>query len=241
MTGVLASVRNIDEAIMVSRAGVDILDLKEPGRGALGEVTAEVITDIVTVLAGKVTISATIGDEPMTTRKLEPRISAVAATGTDFIKVGVFSPALGADILTMLNQYAADGIKIVLVFFADHMSSLPDIEEIAANNVCGIMLDTRNKQSGNLLQCQSRSTLSEFVRSAQANNMLTGLAGSLKEKDIPELMPLRPDYLGFRGGLCHSGERTGEIDEAKVRQLINKVKQINLQQEKEEMQYGSVA
>ncbi|MEJ2115924.1 MAG: (5-formylfuran-3-yl)methyl phosphate synthase, partial [Gammaproteobacteria bacterium] len=36
MTGMLASVRNLEEAMMVYQGGADIIDLKEPNEGALG-------------------------------------------------------------------------------------------------------------------------------------------------------------------------------------------------------------
>jgi len=36
MTGMLASVRNLEEAKLVYEGGADIIDLKEPNDGALG-------------------------------------------------------------------------------------------------------------------------------------------------------------------------------------------------------------
>ena len=46
MTGMLASVNTIDEALWVLNAGVDIIDLKEPANGALGALEPETITTI---------------------------------------------------------------------------------------------------------------------------------------------------------------------------------------------------
>jgi hypothetical protein len=47
--------------------------------------------------------------------------------------------------------------------------------------------------------------------------MFAGLAGSLRAQHIPALLQLAPDVLGFRGGLCRRGERTGGIDAEAVR------------------------
>ena len=46
--------------------------------------------------------------------------------------------------------------------------------------------------------------------------MLAGLAGSLEAPDIPRLLLLSPDILGFRGALCTGLNRTARIDAAAV-------------------------
>lgn len=46
---------------------------------------------------------------------------------------------------------------------------------------------------------------------------MSGLAGSLEAPDVPRLLPLRPDTLGFRGALCHGRAREAEIDAAALR------------------------
>ena len=43
----------------------------------------------------------------------------------------------------------------------------------------------------------------------------SALAGSLKLEDVPLLLPLKPDYLGFRGALCEGG-RPGKLSSRKV-------------------------
>ncbi len=46
---------------------------------------------------------------------------------------------------------------------------------------------------------------------------MSGLAGSLEAPDVPRLLPLQPNYLGFRGSLCRGRSRVAEIDPAAVR------------------------
>ncbi len=47
--------------------------------------------------------------------------------------------------------------------------------------------------------------------------MTAGLAGSLEEPDIPRLLVLAPDLLGFRGALCGPGGRGAALDLGRVR------------------------
>jgi dihydroneopterin aldolase len=52
---------------------------------------------------------------------------------------------------------------------------------------------------------------------------MAGLAGSLEPPDVPRLLLLEPDYLGFRGALCVGRDRTARIDPqaiAVIRELI---------------------
>ena len=50
MTGMLASVRNLEEAKMVYQGGADIIDIKEPNEGALGAVPLSQIHHVVDCL-----------------------------------------------------------------------------------------------------------------------------------------------------------------------------------------------
>ncbi len=52
---------------------------------------------------------------------------------------------------------------------------------------------------------------------AHRGGMFAGLAGSLRAEHVPALLQLGPDVLGFRGGLCPRGDRTGGIDPEAVR------------------------
>ena len=52
---------------------------------------------------------------------------------------------------------------------------------------------------------------------------MAGLAGSLEPPDVPRLLLLEPDYLGFRGALCAGRDRAARIDPAAIaiiRELI---------------------
>jgi uncharacterized protein (UPF0264 family) len=49
---------------------------------------------------------------------------------------------------------------------------------------------------------------------------MSGLAGSLRVTDIPALSVHRPDYFGFRGGLCRDLDRRNGIDPLRVAEAV---------------------
>lgn len=81
----------------------------------------------------------------------------------------------------------------------------------------GAMIDTANKRERRLLDFLDPNSLREFVDAFHEQGLLVGLAGSLELPDIPRLLPLSPDFLGFRGALCGEGGRSGRIDANSVR------------------------
>jgi len=212
MTGMLASVRNVREAQLVLEAGVDILDLKDPAGGALGALDAGLIGDVVRLVDGRRPVSATIGDIPFRAASLEPRIEAVAATGVDFVKVGVFGDARDPEVLGMLRALSQAGPRLVLVFFAEDAVTETDFATLSRCGIHGVMLDTRDKSSGPLRSKLPDRQLALFVSGAREAGLLCGLAGSLSAQDIPALLAVRPDYLGFRGALCRRNDRGRGLD-----------------------------
>ena len=90
MTRMLASVANLEEALLVLQAGADLIDLKAPAAGALGALPPEAVRQIVTAVAGRRPVSATIGDLPMEPARVLEAAREMAATVVDFVKVGFF-------------------------------------------------------------------------------------------------------------------------------------------------------
>jgi dihydroneopterin aldolase len=75
----------------------------------------------------------------------------------------------------------------------------------------GAMLDTARKGAGRLLDHIGIPALKDFIGECRNRNLLAGLAGSLEAPDIPRLLLLEPDTLGFRSALSKDG-RAGDID-----------------------------
>lgn len=213
MTKFLASVRSLAEAEIALAAGADILDLKEPSAGALGAVAHDVARAVVRRVRGRVLISATVGDLQDDPAEVAAAVTRMAATGVDFIKVGIFESRERAALLSSLAPLARHGMRIVAVLFADREPQL-DVRDIRAAGLCGAMLDTASKQSGSLRQLLPTSQLQRFVEDCRSHKLLSGLAGSLREADAPPLLTLSPDYLGFRGALCGGQAREQSLSDA---------------------------
>ena len=221
MTAMLASVRSLAEARIVLSAGVDLVDLKEPAAGALGALAVRSVRRIVRFVNGRTPVSATVGDLPCEAGPLDDAIARTAACGVDLIKVGIFAGHLDDRALRAIGQHCASGRRIVLVFFAEFWSDGADFRRIRRAGVEGVMLDTVDKQRGPLTRSVRRQVLQSFVSGARQAGLLAGLAGSLREADIGRLLPLQPDYLGFRGALCAGGRRGGKIDPRAVCAIRN--------------------
>lgn len=212
MTKMLASVSNLQEAVTILASGADIIDIKDPHKGALGAVEPVVAKEIVQRVSGSIMTSATIGDLPMEKNCIATAIESMWTTGVDIIKVGIFADAVPADVLQVIRQYAVNGCRIVLVFFADLNPQLDDFTEMADAGILGVMLDTSDKKRGSLRTILNDRILENFVRQGQITGLMTGLAGSLKLADIQPLLKLNPDYLGFRSALCDKHQRESTID-----------------------------
>ena len=117
MTCMLASVANATEADVVLRHGADIVDLKDPGHGALGAVPLEAALDAVRSVARRRETSATLGDPPYNEEDSIARARALAAMGVDYLKLSVDRTTLEllGDAIRLLSREVA----IVGVMFAD--------------------------------------------------------------------------------------------------------------------------
>jgi len=219
MTGMLASVNSLAEALIVLEAGVDIIDLKQPAAGALGALDTNTVAKIVACCGGLCPISATIGDLPMQADIIYEALETMAATGVDYIKIGFFPNGNIDDVIGKLAELSGRGLNLIAVLFADQTPDFSLISELKQAGFKGVMLDTMDKDKGSLPQVLAESEIARFVGLAKAQNLLCGLAGSLRLQDVVGLLPLTPDYLGFRGALCVRHKREGQLDKAAVLQI----------------------
>ena len=219
MTALLASVTDLQEARMALKSGADIIDLKDPARGALGAVCNDIQQAVTRFIDRRRPVSATVGDLPMSAEVIADAIRTTSANGVDFVKVGLFAPCTHADILNTLAAAAQTGIRLIAVLFIDQYPPLHRLDALQAAGCYGVMFDTADKTSGGLLHYLDRETLAAFVRQGKKLGLLTGLAGSLQLTDIPLLSALAPDYLGFRSALCHGGRRTSRLSATAIEQV----------------------
>ncbi|MFG1462991.1 (5-formylfuran-3-yl)methyl phosphate synthase [Xanthobacter sp. DSM 24535] len=217
--GLLASVATLSEMELARRGGADILDLKDPAKGALG---AWAVHDLEAAVAhwralpeGRPPLSATVGDHPMVPDVLAQAVRSVAGTGVPLVKIGFFADADFSAMESCLAALAplAREHRLIAVLFADRAPDFSLLPALKAAGFHGAMLDTADKGAGRLTDHLPLPRLRDFVAQAHALGLLTGLAGSLRLGDIAVLKALSPDYLGFRGALC-GGARTDALDPA---------------------------
>jgi (5-formylfuran-3-yl)methyl phosphate synthase len=219
----LVSVRDEAEALLAAAAGVPLIDLKEPHRGALGGLPPERVRAIVGALrtagfAGE--ISATIGDHAAgDLAAIAAGIDALAGTAVDVVKVGVMPGAGSAALIAALAERAQRGECLVPVLIADDgLATLPLADALAAP-FHAVMLDTQAKAGGSLIDRVGVAALADFVRACRRAGRRCGLAGSLRQAELPTLIALAPDYAGFRGAVCE-GDRRGALEAARLAALV---------------------
>ena len=222
MTNMLASVTTGDEAELAVAGGADIVDMKDPALGALGALPAATVADIVRRIAGRRPCSAVTGDLPMEPATVLAAAQAMAATGVDYVKTGIFPQGDPAGCIRALAPLA-QGSALIGVMFADLPLDLALVPLMAQAGFKGAMLDTARKGEGRLIDHQSLAALDDFLKLCRAHGLMTGLAGALEAPDVPRLLALGPDTLGFRGALCTGHARKAQLDPAAmalIRSLI---------------------
>ena len=210
MTGLLASICSVEEAAIALHAGADIIDCKDPSRGALGALDLDRIAAIVDYVNGERPVSATLGDLPPDPKRIQAAVRNTADCGVDYIKLGLFDEPTAASCIRALEEECRHN-QLIAVCFADRFDPTPLLPLLSTQGFHGVMIDTAEKQNGRLTDLWTLDRLGRFVDQAQLLGLVCGLAGRLTLDDIPSLLPLNADYLGFRSALCVAG-RTSRVD-----------------------------
>lgn len=218
MTGFLASVMNTEEAQIALDYGADIIDLKNPLAGALGALPLDTVSEVVKLVGGRKLVSATVGDLPMTPQILVSAVQAMATTGVNVVKIGLYDGGNLWHCLQQLGEVSRE-TRLVLVIFADMAWDRALLPRLANCGFYGVMLDTARKNGQSLTDHLDLKQLANFVTEARNAGLVTGLAGSLKADDIDLLGRLGASYLGFRGALCSKSIRINGLQAEKVKQI----------------------
>ena len=206
----LASVTDEREAELVAALGADIVDAKDPVAGALGALTHATVSAIRGRVPAHIPVSATIGDPSNDVEATAIAVLRMAETGADIVKVGFGAAA--ARTIDRLGRLDLGSARLVGVLLADECIDFDLIDVARAAGFAGLMLDTADKSRGSLPDIVSAEVMGRFVAIVRRAGMFAGLAGSLRAEHVPSLLQIAPDVLGFRGGLCRLGDRTGGIE-----------------------------
>src|SRR6476619_7599830 len=87
--GLLVSVRSASEAITALAGGADVIDVKEPARGALGAADFETLDEIVKVVRGQAIVTAAMGELADWLDAADNVSSASIPNGISLFKLGL--------------------------------------------------------------------------------------------------------------------------------------------------------
>lgn len=211
MTAFLASVVDAKEAALALDCGADIVDCTDPSRGALGAPSPETVAAIAGVVGGQRPVSAAAGAPDLSAAELGPAVQRMCAAGADMVKIGLGAAPEARTRIAALAPLAR-AARLVGVFFADREPQFDLVADMAQAGFAGAMLDTIDKTHGRFLQTLEASDAVRFIEACRATGLVSGVAGSLEPPDVPRLVALGPDFLGFRSALCGSGDRGAALD-----------------------------
>jgi uncharacterized protein (UPF0264 family) len=217
----LVSVADPDDAAAAAAGGADVVDAKDPSRGALGAVTPLAFARIRRVVTAPT--SAAIGDA-VDDESVERDARMFRTAGALFVKVGfagTSDAARLARILDAARRGAGDAVVAVAYADADRAGAPPSsavLEAAARAGAAGVLLDTSDKSGPGVRRLITAPALADWVRAAREARLRVAIAGQLTAADLSFVRDLGADIAGVRGAACIGG-RTGRISSRLVRAL----------------------
>lgn len=236
MTKLLVSVRDVAEARIALEAGVDLIDMKEPAKGALGAVDAAEAKRIAELCGqGRKPLSMALGElpenfpsdlgayEPFALfEEPLPRVPDEVC----FVKVGLAGCARRArwrQQLQLLRRSFDPNTGFVAVVYADGDAvAAPAAEAIVAEAIKldarGVLVDTAVKDGRTVFDHWSPAQLRRLIEEVQSLGMLAVIGGGLTLATIPQVVLCGADYVAVRGAAC-AVDRTSQIDAERIRAI----------------------
>ena len=223
----LVSVVDAAEARIAAAAGADVIDVKDPSRGALGEADPGVVRAVRAATPIELPVSAALGDGPFAPARAGALVAGAAASGAAFVKLGLRGTSPEAALAALRSARAAipPAVRLVVAGFADfERAEAPrplDLPALAAAaGAQGCLIDTAVKDGRGLFHWLADADLAAFVEACRARGLLSALAGSLKSEDLARLAPIGPDLVGVRGAACVGDRVGGRVDTERVGALV---------------------
>jgi uncharacterized protein (UPF0264 family) len=225
----LVSVATADDARAAVEGGADLVDAKDPEKGALGAVTPARFAEIAGAVRGARPLTAALGDlhDAADTTALTTLAVQAAGAGATLVKIGLHGTC-DAGAATRLATAVVRGLGtspcgVVLVAYADappESSLLLDalIDVAATCGARGVLLDTMDKSGGSLFDVLTDRQVNTWVAAAHARGLIAALAGKLTTDGVSRAANAGADIAGVRGAVCVGG-RAGRVSSDLVRSL----------------------
>jgi hypothetical protein len=125
----LVSVRSADEVAAALTGGADLIDVKEPAKGALAPAEAEVVAAVVAAVKGKVPVSAALGEwSPSAITDAHWHLELKL----NYVKWGLAgytaTPGWGEDLLDTRRELPV-GMEMVAVAYAEPRHTLAGLHD----------------------------------------------------------------------------------------------------------------
>jgi uncharacterized protein (UPF0264 family) len=226
----LVSVRSAAEVGAAVAGGADIVDAKEPTTGSLGAVSCRALREIALGLPAGVPLSIALG-EPKSVAALEAVMAMLHGLsprpGRAYVKIGLSAAGNGAErmLAALVDLASRTPLRpsVVAVAYADYVAAgAPAPETVvrmaAFTGARGVLLDTWDKDGGDLFHHVAEPALRAWIGQAHAAGLLVALAGSLSIEGVRAAAELPADIVGIRGAACLGG-RAGAVSGGRVAEL----------------------
>jgi len=232
----LVSVRSREEAEIAAKAGVPIIDFKEPNAGSLGMLNVGEIQSCVSAIrsiAPMLKCSAAMGE---VTDWLDTACDEVAEfPSLNFLKLGLSK--LGDDrewkkkwlvvrnrIENVFKIHSTVPPGWVAVAYVDSdLARSPSVSKViraAGETDCrGVLFDTFEKSDKRFSDWVNEDQLLEDLEHIHESGMFCAVAGRLKREDVEKLAKHPVDIIAVRSAACIDGERTGIISKGRIQEL----------------------
>lgn len=246
----LVSVRSAAEAREAVAGGCDILDVKEPARGALGAASGPTIRQISEVARESgIPLSAAMGECAEWGAPFPPvGLGAIPEAGLKFVKFGLAGLNENVNGITSWLHLAAQigrqlgrGTRHVAVIYADweaagspHPATVLDAlsDHLASESrepeFAGVLIDTFGKESGRLTDAMTVTQLGEIRERTRELDLFLALAGRVSAGILSDVMSISPDIVAIRSAACVGEDRQASVRceaVAEFRQAINELAQ----------------
>ncbi|QDV51664.1 (5-formylfuran-3-yl)methyl phosphate synthase [Gimesia fumaroli] len=233
----LVSARNRDEIEPALLGGCEILDFKDPFKGALGMVDAETVHSISEYFQAHpidIPVSMALGE---LTDRLADRKTLLIPNFITYLKMGL-AQTQGMSHwysewqklkqqIEATNQTRFQWIAVAYADWEQAAAISPhDVLKAALESECaGLLIDTFLKQGQTLLDHLALDELNSLIDEAHSHQLKIALAGSLRQKDLATLANISPDIIGIRSAACRGSLRTDSIQEQLVQAFHRQLEQ----------------
>jgi (5-formylfuran-3-yl)methyl phosphate synthase len=196
----LVSVVSVEEAERAVAGGADIVDVKDPGEGALGAPAPRVLSDVVRAVGAAAPVSA-------------------ALSGADYVKVGLRG-VRELDRAVAVMSAVADAVgpqtSVIAAAYADAEALDPPAlapawlpRLVERTGIAGALVDTFVKDGRGLYGWLSESELAHLIDRTRQTGAIFAVAGQLR---LGALRRVAADVVGVRSAVCQGGDRADELE-----------------------------